>query len=243
MVLAASAVTVAVVAVFASHVETASAGLPTGAGMVLNAPIVDVAATPDGKGYWEVGADGGVFAFGDAGFYGSTGSLHLNRPIVGMATTRDGAGYWEVASDGGVFNFGDAGFYGSTGGDDLNQPIVGIQPTPDNGGYWLVAADGGVFAFGDADFYGSATGLPPPAPSSAWLPPRTVGAIGRPRRTGRCSPSVTPCMPVVAPPERRWSGSPPRGPATAWWVPAEGCSTSTAPRTSGRWEADSSTGR
>ena len=30
---------------------------------------------------------GGVFTFGDAGFYGSTGSLVLNKPIVGMATT------------------------------------------------------------------------------------------------------------------------------------------------------------
>jgi hypothetical protein len=35
------------------------------------APIVGMAATPDGGGYWMVGADGGVFAFGDAAFYGS----------------------------------------------------------------------------------------------------------------------------------------------------------------------------
>ena len=30
-------------------------------------------------------ADGGIFNYGDAGFYGSAGGLHLNRPIVGMA--------------------------------------------------------------------------------------------------------------------------------------------------------------
>jgi hypothetical protein len=46
---------------------------------------VGIAATPDGKGYWEVASDGGIFAFGDAAFYGSTGSLTLNKPIVGMA--------------------------------------------------------------------------------------------------------------------------------------------------------------
>ncbi|MGH9090626.1 MAG: hypothetical protein ACRDZR_04465 [Acidimicrobiales bacterium] len=35
--------------------------------------------------YWEVGADGGVFAFGDAGFFGSMAGQGLNQPIVGMA--------------------------------------------------------------------------------------------------------------------------------------------------------------
>jgi hypothetical protein len=44
-----------------------------------------MSSTPDGKGYWLVASDGGVFAFGDASFFGSTGSLTLNKPIVGMA--------------------------------------------------------------------------------------------------------------------------------------------------------------
>ena len=60
-------------------------------------------------GYWQVGSDGGIFSFGGAQFYGSTGSMHLNKPVVGMAATPDGNGYWLVASDGGVFAFGDAG--------------------------------------------------------------------------------------------------------------------------------------
>ncbi|MGO9027429.1 MAG: beta strand repeat-containing protein [Acidimicrobiales bacterium] len=112
-----------------------------------------------GKGYWLVAADGGIFAFGNAGFYGSTGGLTLNKPIVGMAATPDSKGYWLVASDGGIFAFGDAGFYGSTGSLTLNQPIVGVASTPDGKGYWLVAADGGIFAFGDAGFYGSTGSL------------------------------------------------------------------------------------
>ncbi len=139
----------------------AGAGLPTGSGMQLNAPIVGAAAAPDGSGYWLVAADGGVFSFGRAGFYGSTGSAHLNAPIVGIAATPDGGGYWEVASDGGVFAFGDAKFFGSTGGTPLNRPIVAITSTPDGRGYWLVGADGGVFGFGDASFYGSAVNLTP----------------------------------------------------------------------------------
>ncbi len=122
-------------------------------------PVVGMAATPDGMGYWTVASDGGIFSFGDAGFYGSTGSLHLNRPVVGMAATPDGMGYWTVASDGGIFSFGDAGFYGSTGSLHLNRPVVGMAATPDGKGYWTVASDGGIFSFGDAGFYGSTGSL------------------------------------------------------------------------------------
>ncbi len=113
---------------------------------------------PPRPGYWQVASDGGIFTFGGAQFYGSTGSMRLNKPVVGMAHTPDGGGYWLVASDGGVFAFGDAGFYGSTGNIVLNKPIIGMIPTLDGGGYWLFASDGGVFAFGDARFYGSTGG-------------------------------------------------------------------------------------
>ena len=37
-------------------------------GSFLAAPIVGMAATPTGRGYWLVAADGGIFSFGDAGF-------------------------------------------------------------------------------------------------------------------------------------------------------------------------------
>jgi hypothetical protein len=127
-------------------------------GTPLNQPIVGIAATPDGNGYWLVASDGGVFSFGDASFHGSMGGKHLNQPIVGIASTPDGNGYWLVASDGGIFAFGDAGFSGSMGGTRLNQPMVAIAANPDGTGYWTAAADGGVFSFGDAPFRGSATG-------------------------------------------------------------------------------------
>ncbi len=44
-----------------------------------------MAGSPSGKGYWLVASDGGIFNYGDAGFYGSAGSLALNKPVVGMA--------------------------------------------------------------------------------------------------------------------------------------------------------------
>jgi hypothetical protein len=99
----------------------------------LNAPIVGIASTPDGMGYWLVGADGGVFNFGDAGFDGNTytlgltglhGAHPLNKPVTGIIPTPDGAGYWLTAADGGVFNFGDASFVGSAAGTGLSFPVA-----------------------------------------------------------------------------------------------------------------------
>ena len=121
-------------------------------------PMLHLASTLAPDGYWLVGSDGGVFAYGAAGFHGSTGGLRLNAPVVGMAATPDSGGYWLVASDGGVFAYGDAAFHGSTGDLRLNAPVVGMAATPDGGGYWLVASDGGVFAYGDAAYLGSAVG-------------------------------------------------------------------------------------
>ncbi len=129
------------------------------ASSALRAPVVGMAATASGRGYWLVASDGGVFSFGDAQFRGSTGALRLNRPIVGMAATASGRGYWLVASDGGIFSFGDAQFRGSTGALRLNRPIVGMAATASGRGYWLVASDGGIFSFGDAQFRGSTGAL------------------------------------------------------------------------------------
>ncbi|HUE07453.1 MAG TPA: N-acetylmuramoyl-L-alanine amidase [Acidimicrobiales bacterium] len=137
-----------------------------------NAPVVGLAATHDGGGYWLVGSDGGIFSYGDARFFGSTGALRLNAPIVGMAAAPDGGGYWLVARDGGVFNYGDAGFFGSAGALHLNAPIVGMAATGDGMGYWLVGTDGGIFSYGDARFWGStgATHLNAPVVGMAATP-------------------------------------------------------------------------
>jgi hypothetical protein len=124
-------------------------------GSGFNGRPVGMAATADGKGYWEVRSDGGVFAFGDAKFYGSMGGRHLAQAVIGITATADGKGYWLYAADGGVFSFGDARFGGSLGALTLQAPIVGMARNPAGPGYWLAAADGGVFTFGGAPFFGS----------------------------------------------------------------------------------------
>jgi hypothetical protein len=138
-------------------------GVPNWSPSHLAAPLVGIAATPDEGGAWEAAKDGGVFAFGDAQFYGSLPGFHVSpaEPIVGISATHDGGGYWLVGADGGVFAFGDARYYGALPGLGVTpkRPIVGMTGNSDGGGYWLVGADGGVFAFGDARYYGALPGL------------------------------------------------------------------------------------
>ncbi len=69
-------------------------------------------------------SDGGVFAFGDATFAGSTGGTHLNAAHRGDRRRR--SGYRLVASDGGIFAFGGAGYHGSQAGSPLIAPVVSI---------------------------------------------------------------------------------------------------------------------
>jgi poly-gamma-glutamate synthesis protein (capsule biosynthesis protein) len=104
-----------------------------------------MASTPDGGGYWLVASDGGIFAFGNATFHGSTGNITLNRPIVGMAPTPDGNGYWLVASDGGIFAFGNATFHGSAAGTlGTDRVAAGMQRSASGQGYTILAVAGGI---------------------------------------------------------------------------------------------------
>jgi hypothetical protein len=98
-------------------------------GQHLNSPVVGIARAPGG-GYWLVAGDGGLFAFGGAGFFGSMGGRTLARPVVGLTPTSTGQGYWEVATDGGIFAFGDAPFQGSMGGVALHAPMVAVAAPP-----------------------------------------------------------------------------------------------------------------
>lgn len=112
------------------------------------------------SGYWMVGSDGGVFAFGNAPYEGSLPGDHVHvDDIVGVVGTKDDGGYWMVGRDGGVFAFGDAGYVGSLPGDHVHvDNIVAVVPTASGNGYWMVGSDGGVFAFGDAPYEGSLPG-------------------------------------------------------------------------------------
>ena len=103
-------------------------------------PLIGIAATPSGSGYWLAAADGGIFAFGDATYQGSLGSTHLAAPIVAIAPTPSGAGYWLAAADGGIFAFGDATYHGSLSPERAGTNVVSMAAAPKGSGYWLATA-------------------------------------------------------------------------------------------------------
>ena len=119
---------------------------------------------PAATGYRLVASDGGVFAFGDAAFAGSTGGSRLAQPVVASTTTPNGRGYWLAAADGGVFAFGGAPFLGSAAPRRPPAPIVAMATTVSGSGYWLAGADGRVYDFGDAVLRSPAAGLRLTAP-------------------------------------------------------------------------------
>lgn len=133
---------------------TPPAGLPA----QMAGPCAAVAVIPSGQGYILAGADGGVFTFGEALYFGSLPELGVtpNAPIVSAFVSPSGGGYTLVAADGGVFTFGDALYHGGLGGTHLNEPVIDATATASGGGYWMAGADAGVFTFGDAPFFGAA---------------------------------------------------------------------------------------
>ncbi|MEZ5280267.1 MAG: hypothetical protein R2770_07320 [Acidimicrobiales bacterium] len=141
----------------------------------LRGPVVDSAPLQDGRGYYMVGSDGGIFTFGDAVFAGSVPQVvpgPLDSPVNGLVVDPDGSGYWLVAGDGGVFAF-DAPFRGSIPGvlppgTKLNQPINGMVPY--GNGYLMVAGDGGIFNFSNLAFLGSLGDRQIPSPIVAVAP-------------------------------------------------------------------------
>ena len=106
-----------------------------------------MAATPDGKGYWLVGADGGIFSFGDAGFYGSAGSANLPDSVVGMVASPDGGGYLIATANGVVLNYGDAQAFGGLSLDPTATQISAIIGNNEGTGYWLLDPQAWAYSF------------------------------------------------------------------------------------------------
>jgi hypothetical protein len=55
-------------------------------GMRLASPVVGIAATSGGRGYWLAAADGGLFSFGDARFRGAVAQTRHVGAFVGDAS-------------------------------------------------------------------------------------------------------------------------------------------------------------
>ena len=137
---------------FGNVIAYTDPGHPYGGG-VSNATAMS--SRHDGQGYWIVDAQGHVFAWGTARYFGGSPALHSGEIVSSISATPDGGGYWLFTSQGRVFPFGNANSYGDMSGTTLNGPVVASVATPTGHGYYLVGSDGGIFSFGDARFHGS----------------------------------------------------------------------------------------
>jgi sugar lactone lactonase YvrE len=129
---------------------------PTGpAGCVSNCTPV-----PGQSGYWMLGNDGNVYAFGDAQSMGNA-SIPAGVKAVHIEPTADGKGYWINDDKGGVYPFGDAANLGGVDPSQLQggEKVTSLSSTPSGQGYWIFTSKGRVFTKGDAQNFGDLSKL------------------------------------------------------------------------------------
>jgi hypothetical protein len=118
-------------------------------------PVLVTTKVAGPSGYWMLGADGRVYAFG-----GAVGYAGVVPGAVAMAPRRDGSGYWITNGAGYVRAYGSALGYGGRPPLTAGEHIVSIAATPSGNGYWLFSDQGSAFTFGDAHLYGDMSGTP-----------------------------------------------------------------------------------
>jgi hypothetical protein len=127
-------------------------------------PVVTVAASAAGGadrtaaaagagGYWLYAADGGIFAFGTAGFQGA--APVQSNDLIGMAATPSGNGYWMADDDGDVVAAGDATVFGTRASSTDN--VAAFTARPQGDGYWLATRTGGLESYGKAPVFPGVT--------------------------------------------------------------------------------------
>ena len=133
--------------------------VPTGGNPAPNNPPVGGAVAPNQSGYWMLGNDGKVYAFGDARnavFGDASGMMPSGAKAVHIEPTPTAKGYWITDDRGGVYAFGDAAKLGGVATSALlaGEKVTSLSRTVSGAGYWLFTARGRVFAFGDAGKFG-----------------------------------------------------------------------------------------
>jgi hypothetical protein len=112
------------------------------------------AVTPHGPGYWMLGADGAVYAFGGAQDVGEPLGLLGANPAVDLEPTASGTGYWIVDDLGRVYGY-NAPWFGNLDASKLrrDEKVTSLSPTPAGDGYWIFTSRGRVFQFGAAKWF------------------------------------------------------------------------------------------
>ncbi len=148
-----------VAAAAASPAQSASPPPPITQGGTTTPPPVP----PRRSGYWMLGSDGKVYAYGQAAHLGDPSAvLPADVKVVHLEPTPSGNGYWILDSRGGVYAFGDASAPGSVVVSQLKpgEKVTSLSATPSAKGYWVFTNRGRAMAFGDATPFGDMSGIP-----------------------------------------------------------------------------------
>ncbi|GAC1327505.1 MAG: hypothetical protein NVSMB17_01610 [Candidatus Dormibacteria bacterium] len=124
-------------------------------------------------GYNILTGAGGIYSFGDAGYFGNLIDHGYPGPAIGLSETPEGRGYAIVTTPGNLYTFGDAVYFGNLN-DPCNNgggpcatpaypgPAVAFDYTPrgvttNGAGYAILTGGGGLYSFGDAQahYYGN----------------------------------------------------------------------------------------
>ena len=118
-------------------------------------PPPTVTPRQTGNGYWMLGSDGKVYAFGQSKPHG-TPALPAGVTAVDLEAIPGGAGYWVVDSVGSVYAFGAATHLGGIerGSLTAGETVTSLSATPQGKGYWIFTSKGRVARFGDATHFG-----------------------------------------------------------------------------------------
>jgi hypothetical protein len=129
-------------------------GTPPGPGTPPD-PGTPVVKSSGRSGYWMLGSDGKVYAFGQAKYLGAP-ALPAGITAADLESTPTGDGYWIVDSAGTVFSYGDAAALGGIEAGRLapGETVTSLSSTPSGQGYWIFTTKGRVVRFGDAVFFG-----------------------------------------------------------------------------------------
>jgi hypothetical protein len=125
-----------------------------------NAQLSEAVVTGTSHGYWMVGSDGKVYAFGGAQKVGEPAGA-IAAPAVDLEPTPTGDGYWVVDELGHVYAY-NAKNLGNVDPAKLSagEKVTSLSATPKGDGYWIFTSKGRVFTFGAAQSFGDMSGTP-----------------------------------------------------------------------------------
>jgi ribosomal protein L24E len=118
-------------------------------------PPVTVKPQSGKNGYWMLGQDGKVYAFGQSKHLGAP-TLPAGVSAADLEVSPTGNGYWIVDSAGNVSGYGDATALGGIAAGALapGETVTSLSATPTGKGYWIFTSKGRAVRFGDATFFG-----------------------------------------------------------------------------------------